>query len=352
MTRGHVLRHTRNRHFRAPWGGVALAMVWLLGLLPGSSDAQILALLVGVSGYPSLAPNLRLQGPRNDLPLLRQALLARGVPADRVTMLADQLPGAGLPTRANILGAIDALQSAAHPGDVVIVYFAGHGSREPADLSEGNAAAAPAGGWHATILPLDVGRWDGQQRRVDNAIRDVELRSRLDLITRKGAFVWAIFDTCHSAGLVRGSQHSDATGNYSVEPSDLGVPAAALLDAGRGAEPTRGRDAAQSPPQPRAHDLPAADTSGAAFFYAAQAGEVTAELSLPEDDAQAQRHGVFSFALTRALATGRPMTYRQLSQMILTQYATLHARTTPPFTGGGLDTPVLGQTAPACNSGR
>ena len=156
--------------------------------------AELRALLIGVSGYPALPERLRLQGPRNDVQRLRQILLQRGLAPARLRVLADGVPGAALPTRANILAALDELARDAQADDVVVVHFAGHGSRQP---------AADGSGLAPVFLPLDVGPWDGGARSVQNAIGSPELRAALDRIGDRGAFVWAIVDACHSAALVR-----------------------------------------------------------------------------------------------------------------------------------------------------
>jgi hypothetical protein len=166
---------------------------------------------------------------------------------------------------------------------------------------------------------------------VDNAITRQDLRSRVDRIADRGAFVWAVFDTCHAATLVRQAEQGPAR-KRSVRPSSLGVPrgdsvpdtraavfATGMLDPGRG---------------------------GTVFFYAAQPGESAVELPLPRGAAAARPHGLFSFHVATALQARRPMSYRQLAQSILTAYGgTAEAYSTPLFSGSALDQLVLGQQA-------
>jgi hypothetical protein len=316
-------------------------MPWAVGLFLGllaevralTVHATTRAVLIGVSGYPTLDAGMRLEGPLHDVPRIRQVLMGRGLAADDITVLADQVPGAGAPTRANILNTLDALQMATRRGDIVILYYVGHGSRQPAEAAPLAATSSSPLGWNSTILPIDIGHWDGRFQQVENAIRDEELRVRVDQLTKKGAFVWAIFDACYSAGLVRGRAPA-AVGTlqyHYVEPGALGVPTPAST------VPTSRVDAASGG---------ASEPSSAAFFYAAQADEVTPDLFLPSGDPHAQRHGLFSYVLARVLETNLPMTYRQLSEMMLAQYADLGGvRVTPLFTGNGLDQPLLGQRA-------
>lgn len=298
--------------------------------------AELRALLVGVSGYPTLPERYRLEGPRNDVQRMRQVLLQRGFAADRIETLADGVPGAALPTRANILSALARLAAVAQPGDTVFVHFAGHGSQQPADRST-PAGRDESDGLHETFLPLDIGVWDGAAHTVANAIVNFELRAAVDRVTARGAFVWGVFDACHSATLVRGGL--DGKLRYRrVDPKDLGIAPSELAPAARAA-PTRGGAVAKPG---------ALGTSGGAtaFFYATQTTELTPELSLPADAADRRTYGLFGFIVAKALERAQPISYRQLGQYILSEYGSIvEARATPLFTGNGLDTLVLGQTS-------
>ena len=273
------------------------------------------ALLVGVSDYPGLDAGVQLQGPKHDVVAMRQTLLERGIPADAMRVLADGVPGAALPTRAAILAALDALAAEVQPGDPVALFFAGHGSRQP----------GADGGLVEVFLPRDTARWQPGQRdrTIPNAIADHELRERIDRLGERGAFVWAVFDACHAASLVRGD--GDEVVLRRVAPQSLGVPA--------------GTPGAATPPRP-------APAAGAVYFYAAQSDEAAQEKRLPA--AGSPRRGVFSFAITEALAGGAGMTYRQLAQAVLLRYAALNVgtSTTPVVSGNALDAPVLGRAAP------
>lgn len=308
----------------------------------GSAHAELRALLIGVSGYPALPERLHLQGPRNDVQRMRQVLLGRGFDDANIRLLADGVAGAALPTRANILTALDGLAKAAQPGDTVFLHFAGHGSRQPADRRDASGREQP-GGLSETFLPFDVGGWDGGAQTVKNAIVNFELRAAIDRISARGAFVWGVFDACHSATLVRGSESPELRYRH-VEPADLGIPPAALEHAQTEAPLTRGGPE----PTPGALDghprgnAPA--QAPAVFFYATQIDELTPELRLPSGAPQARPYGLFSFVVGRAIERGQPMSYRQMAQYILSEYGALsEARATPLFSGDGLDRTVFGQ---------
>lgn len=312
--------------------------VWLFVLVTCSAataHAELRALLVGVSGYPTLAEHYRLEGPRNDVQRMRQVLLQRGFAADHIETLADGVPGAALPTRAGILGALARLAVASQPGDTVFVLFAGHGSQQPADRST-PAGRAESDGLHETFLPLDVGVWDGAARTVANAIVNFELRAAVDRITDRGAFFWGVFDACHSATLVRGAVEGKLRYRL-VDPKDLGLPQSELDRAAR-AVSTRGGAIAKPG---------ALGTSGGAtaLFYATQTTELTPELALPSDAADRRAHGLFSFTVAKTLERAQSISYRQLGQYVLSEYGSIvEARATPLFAGNGLDTLLLGQT--------
>lgn len=314
-------------------GAAVLLWIFLTGT---PARAELHALLVGVSSYPSLPERLRLEGPRNDVQRMRQVLRDRGLNEARLQMLADGLAGAARPTRANILGALDTLAGRVRSGDVAFIHFAGHGSRQPVGRRTAGGREA-SGGLEPTFLPIDVGSWEGGQSGVANAITASEMRLAIDRISERGAFVWAIFDACHSATIVRGE--TDLRYRH-VHPTDLGVPAHRLESLPTARE--RGL------PMPLASGTPLGKENArgaAAYFYATQVDELTPELRLPAGDRGAKPYGLFSYVVSRALEKAQPMSYRQLAQHILAEYGGLvEARATPLFSGDGLDRLVLGQS--------
>lgn len=313
---------------------VALLVVWSCAAL-----AEIRALLIGVSGYPALDRALRLQGPPQDVQQLRQALLARGVADARIRVLADGVPGvpgALLPTRDAILQALRELAREASRGDIVVVHFSGHGSRQPDRERPGQLLP--------TLLPLDVGRWDGGTQTVFNALTRDEVRAAIDGIAQRGAFVWAVFDACNSSGLVRGAEGAGVVQSRAVEPGDLGVPPSTVAGWPKGFDETPPHAVVADTRGGSADEPPASARGGSAYFYAAQSSESAGELDLPQGGNGGRRRGLLSFVLSRLLEEQRPMSYRQLGQAIQATYRTIDgARLTPVFAGDGLDTQVLGQ---------
>jgi hypothetical protein len=301
------------------------------------------ALLVGVSEYPNLKKELWLDGPRNDVMRMREVLAARGVPAQNITVLADGVPGAELPTRRRILDELERLARTARSNDYIIVHMAGHGSQQPVPAGSPHAGDE-TDGLFEIFLPRDVQNWgnkaSGSEGEVPNAILDHEIRTQVDRMTAAGAFVWGIFDSCHSATLVRSAGNAEVKLRQ-VTPADLGVPVEAM-DRSTARAAASARASTPVAPKPR----PAVPgQGGSVFFYAAQTFEPTPEMRLPAGAPDRRSHGLFSFTIMQALEGGAGMTYQQLGQQVLTRYGGLsEARVTPLFTGTSLQSGLMGQT--------
>lgn len=319
----------------------------LLCALAPTARAETRALLVGVSEYPSLPERYQLFGPRNDVIRLRDVLERRGVAREHIMVLGDSGVdrAQGLPTRANIVQALDTLARQAGEGDIVVLYFAGHGSQQPADISTDIGRLEPDG-LHEIFLPRDIGQWQPtNQGVVENAIADHEMRQYVDQMLAKGAFVWAIFDTCHAGSMVR-SGTDDGRRHRHVPADELGIPAT-LMDAARASQAPTTRGGATTG-RPRAEGALDADVERgqAVYFYAVRNDESAPEERLPLGDPNRRAHGLFSFTLARALEVEHPLTYQQVGQYILSRYRgarDLNTSVTPVFSGTALDHVVLGQ---------
>jgi len=311
-------------------------------LLATNCHAKVMrALLVGVSEYPKLSKQLQLKGPRNDVLHVVDVLNQRGFAHENITVLADGVDGAALPTRKNILEELVHLANTANKDDFVFLYFAGHGSQQPAFLKTG-AGQAEENGLYETFLPRDIGQWDGSFGTVENAIIKTELRDAVDRITAKGAFVWAIFDTCHSATLVRG-ETTGVMDRY-VNPATLGVPENMMKMAKQRELQTASDLITKQVSEKTTSNT--TDSGGSVFFYATQASQGAPEIVLPKGRVDGKSLGLFSYTVMQALETGVPMTYRQLSQYVLTRYGEMNETlVTPLFSGTALDQPVFFQNA-------
>ena len=343
-----------------PIAATAVLAAWLFAVSPAtgqtgpqppasSAPVKVRALLVGVSEYPHLAPERQLLGPRNDVVRMRDVLVQRGVDSGRIKVLADGVPGAELPTRASIMKELTSLAVTAEPGEHIVISFGGHGSQQPVPPGSPYSHDEPDGLFEV-FLPRDATKWDGKANKdvaaIPNAIADHEIRGLVDRITARGASVWAIFDSCHSATLVRSAiAASDEVRTRQVTPSDLGLPPESLA---RAAERAKARQA-KPVKTTSAQGSGLAPAGNAVYFYSANTHELAAEAPQPLGHPDSKPHGVFTFQLARILDGGAGMTYQQLAQQLIATYSRggIAATSSPVFTGNGMAMPVLGQSAPS-----
>src|SRR5690606_31644154 len=94
-------------------------------------------------------------------------------------------------TREAIIGQMESLARTAREGDVVFIYYAGHGSQVI------NSLSAETDKKDESIVPAD-----SYSGALD--IRDKELAVLYNKILDKGATLTVIFDSCHSGSASRG----------------------------------------------------------------------------------------------------------------------------------------------------
>ena len=152
------------------------------------------ALLIGVADYKYLPSNSNdgksdLKGPLNDVQLMFEALTDRyGFPVPNITILTDKNA-----TRQNIINAFNRqFIYGSQPGDLLVFYFAGHGSQVP-DLNDDGEID----GLDEVLCPYDLVPKGGQ-----NMILDDELGELLKLLSNRTVVV--IIDSCYSGGALRG----------------------------------------------------------------------------------------------------------------------------------------------------
>lgn len=278
------------------------------------------ALLIGIDRYPMLQGR-NLSGCVNDAQLWRKLLQENFCfPAERITLLQNEEA-----TRTGILQALDSLVESTEPGDIVVLFYAGHGSQ-----MRDREGTKPTG-MDETLVPHDSGRVPHENRD----ITDDEIRLRLSRLAKKTRHTTLIFDCCHSATL-----HRDVFGEAerSLPPDTRGL--------------------AELPPSPLAAlersalDVAPASASGATVFLppsdhftviAACRDEETAKEYAASDGGVLVRHGALTYFLTREiLAQARPRTtYRDVfepaSANVTRAYATQH-----PRCEGALDRALFG----------
>lgn len=128
-------------------------------------------------------------------------------------------------TRARILETLEQRIATLQPGDTLLFYFAGHGSRYRDDEARDQDT-----GYNGTILPTDA-------RSPDDApgdIFDIELKALKDRATAAGLFFVSVFDSCNSATATRAGAAGVSRSAPALAGAALPVPDAVPRSAGAG----------------------------------------------------------------------------------------------------------------------
>ncbi|MEK6371965.1 MAG: caspase family protein [Acidobacteriota bacterium] len=259
-------------------------------LIAGEIHAKHRALLIGINDYtasrlgtpaPGTPPRdwVTLNGAVNDVETLKQMLLlVYGVDPGEIVTLTDQAA-----TRGAILQSLQRLVASAAKGDVILFYFAGHGSQRTNSLSDERDKL------DESIVPAD------SPLGVDD-IRDKELRVYFNRILDRGARLTVILDNCHSGSGARGLANGARSRGVKRDLRDIA-------------------DRTKYGPRPEAR--------GALVLSAADDTEEAREMR----DAEGKFHGIFSWAWIRSLrdaSSGEPAVETFLR-------AQARMRTEPPF---------------------
>lgn len=288
------------------------------------------ALVVGVSEYPNLDPNLSLQGPKFDAIRVQSMLLQQGVAEHNIHLLADGVDGAKLPTMPNILEAFSSLEQSVSKGDFVYLHFSGHGSQQPTTNSEDTSDSID--GLDEIFLPRDVQQWSKSLGAVPNSLSDDQVKVLTTRLRNKGANVWVIFDSCHSGTMTRSLTGQE----FRSRNIDLGVLKNTGIAKSAPLDQTDKAIAILKPVELKQ------DAGALISFGAAQSNEEAPEMTLPNGE-QSSPQGLFTYTMTSLISQDPNISYRQLAQGILSVYNSLPwYRTTPLFEGGTqLDKPIF-----------
>lgn len=175
----------------------------LLGCLLGSSalGAQVKrGLIIGINRYDAVTPSAggeravatarkitNLGGAVNDATAMRDLLTSRfGFQPQHVPLLTD-----GQATREGIVAAVNELLEQSARGDVVVFYYAGHGSQRRNSLSPEPTKLDQT----IVVADANLGAFD---------LRDKELARLFNPFLDKGVELILIFDSCHSGSIMRG----------------------------------------------------------------------------------------------------------------------------------------------------
>jgi len=320
---------------KALLAGVAFAASLAAPLGAGALARTNYAVVVGVTEYPQLPRSTWLVGPRNDALLVRDYLLERSpVPFEpaNVAILADSVEGGREPTLAAIVETLDGMAQKAEPGDFLYLQFSGHGFQQ--------TAADPAtetDGLDEIFLPKDTGRWVDRTKGMPNVLVDDAVGAAIERIRDKGAFVWVVFDSCHSGTATRAAPGDDVQ-ERKIDPEMVGMPAEILHEGGA----TRDLLVREAPVETGATSAASTRKGGMVAFFAAQTNETTPEMPLPKGAEGAAKYGLFTHTIFSRLSENPSVTYRQLAEGVLQQYAAINRTSTTPLFEGDLDVPVFG----------
>ncbi|OWK40384.1 hypothetical protein FRUB_05303 [Fimbriiglobus ruber] len=250
------------------------------------------------------------------------------------------------PTRENIVREFEQLIRKVSEGDQVVILMAGHGSQQPVpDPNDPNNPEID--GLDEIFLPADVAQWDSDRKTVPGAIRDNEIGAWLTSLTGKKAYVWAIFDCCHSGNMTRSLKDRPET--------PRGIPAGLLVPQ-TAFDAARKQAAAQRPPvaagdgvagaRPKPPTVPGDNSGYLVALSACRAYETTPECAQPVEDRDAKTYGLLTYTtvgeLGRAAAAGRRLSYRELLHRIQSRYlGRLGISPTPELEAADQDRAVL-----------
>ena len=286
-------------------------------------------------------PGSELSGPANDVSMMRQFLQkSYQFAADAiVSLIEDEGQPDRRPTRANIEREFRLLADQAREGDQIVILLAGHGARQPADQDN-----REPDGIDEIFLPADVAPWRGFPEKVPNALVDKDMGKWLQAITTKKAYVWIIFDCCHSGTMTRGTEVVRELPPGVLVPEDE-------LDKARERAAQRGKSRG-GPAEKSAAFVPQEPSDYLVAVYACRENETTPESPQPPESPKAECHGLLTYSLvdilTKSAASKAPLTYRELVQRLQVRYAARRQGSpTPLVEGKGQGQVVLGTEQPA-----
>jgi hypothetical protein len=267
----------------------ATALLWLSSPL----QAEVRALLIGVSDYDETSEIPDLRGPKNDVTLMRDVLKARG--AADILVLADGVDGGVKPTLAAIETGFADLAARAEPDDLIYVHLSGHGSRQ-LDLS-----GDETDGLDEVFLPADSAKALPGATTIPNSLTDDRLGELILILRATGANVWVVMDSCHSGSGTRNL--SGTTAERNVDPNVLGIDIS--------------QAAAQPDAAPSTETIDESVLGGYLAFYATRSNDVAREGNFSDGTTSDEWFGLFTATLAARLEGGQELSYRQLFQGIL-----------------------------------
>ena len=290
-----------------------------IGLFASSAAAlEARALLIAAADYYYL-PSLK--APPRDAKDMSEALQALGVPAENIQVLSDA--SGSHATRQNIIDALERLKHESMPGELVVLYYSGHGTQvrdQNGDESDQRDEA---------LVPVDA----PLRMEPSDVVLDDHIKSTIDHIRANGANVWAIFDSCLSGTLTR-------NGNASARIK--GVTAATTPS-------SQGETREDSWIDPSDEAASTNNEGSLVAFYSSRSYESSLERRVA--DGEDTFRSVYTAALVDALRQNPGVSFRQISEIVRTAVAAGPGRQTPTAEGDGLDRNLPNLTGRAADPG-
>ena len=317
----------------SPFRVASAALLLILGALPLAAQplqkttpvaVRHHAILVGCSTYLNLGARAQLQGPPNDVNLMKQTLMRYFDFTEKDIVTLSENAGAkeleSLPTRANIEREFRRLAEVAKEGETVFILLGGHGSQQP-DWIQGKEEPE---GVSEIFLPRDVGNWEANSRSVRNAILTKDFDTWIQKIEAKKATICLVFDTCFSGAITRGNgteqiRHLDPL-------QDLKIPNKVMKVAIEKA--TLSKHVSRSKTHGLQNVPSGVSNKGKKrriTICAAQPDEPTIERPLPFRTSDAKSYGLLTYTLCEVLSQSainslKPMTYQAITQRVHQHY--------------------------------
>ncbi|MDD5571960.1 MAG: caspase family protein, partial [Bacteroidales bacterium] len=185
---------------------IIIALLLLLGAFSLSAQVTKRALVIGIDIYkPENASGsnssrgtwTNLDGCVNDALSIKATLISKyGFTENNITFLANDKA-----TKNDIINSLKNLIATSKKGDIVFIYYAGHGSQIK------NVSSQESDGKDETMVPADA--YTGT-----SDIRDKELNELFYQLAEKGVILTIIYDSCHSGSIGRGLAEKEPKSRY------------------------------------------------------------------------------------------------------------------------------------------
>jgi len=260
------------------------------------------ALLVGIADYAS--PQIKsLDAPLNDVELMKQTLIGK---FEFIPSNVHKLTNEGA-TRQNIIDKIHThLIQGTKPGDIIVFYFSGHGSRRKDDSGDEDDR------YDETLVP-----YDSRQNNVFD-LSDDEINGLIRFLHDRKANITFILESCFSGTGVRGAGKQHFTPKDQRDPPP---PPSFASQKGEGGNV-----------EFRQTDL------DYVLLSASTAAQVAREVNI-----FGNHYSVFTYYLTQELlSSGSETTYRDVMDRIKGEVSNRYSKQTPQLEGAALDQYVFG----------